>query len=333
MRTRRLFLIAIVALGLAPGHLIRSDVPPPDLSAAVTLEALSYSDAADGPLKLAGLWQLTSENDGFGGYSAMVTLDELTFLAGSDAGRVLLLTRPDRDGPDPVVAGFKGFSNDDWIRIDLEALTRDPKTGEFWAGIEGSNHLVRFNSDRTWAAAIKQPAMKDWAHNLGAESIVRLGDGRLVVIAEEDRGGGTHEALVFSGDPVSGAEPIQFTVAGQAGYNPSEATLLPDGRVLVVLRAFELGLPPYFTAKLAVFEPQEIESGATVSLDEIADLASPFPQENFEGAVVTEEAGGDWAIWLISDDNFSQFQRTLILRLDWSQAARSQADARQKARR
>ena len=322
MRIGRIFLVALLALGLSPGVFVRSDVAPPDLTGSVEIRALAFDAVTNGPLSLGGLWHLTSENDGFGGYSALVSLGGDNFLAGSDAGRVLLLTRPDREGPAPEVSGFTGFSNDGWIRIDLESIVRDPQTGRFWSGIEGSNHIVRFNPDRTWSAAFKPPAMQDWANNSGAEAMVRLADGRIIVIAEEDRGDARHEALVFEGDPVRGAAPAGFTLIGETGYNPAEATLLPDGRVLVILRAFELGLPPYFSVKLATFDPQDIREGEAIALQPLSDLGRPFPQENFEGAVVMQEHGGDWAIWLISDDNFSKLQRTLLMRLDWPEAAR-----------
>jgi hypothetical protein len=50
---------------------------------------------------------------------------------------------------------------------------------------------------------------------------------------------------------------------------------------------------------------------------ELARLgAGSFP-ENFEGVAVRPAGDGRYLIYLIADDNFSAFQRTLLLQLAW----------------
>ncbi|MCA0910104.1 esterase-like activity of phytase family protein [Qipengyuania gaetbuli] len=326
MRPTRLILCACVIAGLTPGTFLRSEIPPPDLAAPIEIVPLDTAPANSGPLTLAGAWEITGENDGIGGYSALLALDEDTLLAASDAGRVLILPRPDRTGLGPAeVSGFTGLTNDGWIRVDVESLVHDPATGAYWAGIEGSNHIVRFAADRSWSAAAKPASMQEWGHNTGAEAMVLLPDGRAIVI-EEGVASRPPSGIVFDGDPVRVEASATFTLDGTGGYKPADATMLPDGRVAVLLRAWALGLPPRFSARLAVFDPAQIADGATIALEPLADLGEGFPSDNYEGLLVTGDKDGDWTVWLVSDDNFASFQRSLLLKLDWPRT-------RQKARR
>ena len=328
MRKKRIFLLAAVALGLAPGTFVRSEVTF-DYNSPVTIRALGFEPADSGPLSLAGVWQIDSLNDHVGGYSALVALDDDTFLAASDAGRLLEIERPDRSDAPPRLEKFSRFRDAEWMKVDVEALARDPGTGQLWIAIEELNRIVRFGPQRKRGAVRSPPQMAAWPDNAGPESMVRLADGQFIIIAEAGGENGQHAALLYARDPLLGGKAIQFTVEGEGGYNPSDATQMPDGRILVILRGVELGFPIHFPVKLAVFDPGEIAEKEVVKLDQLARIDRPFPSENYEGVLVTQEAGGDWSVWLIADDNFSRFQRTLLLKLDWKRGP----GTRQKARR
>ena len=328
MRKKRIFLLAAVALGLAPGTFVRSEVTF-DYNSPVTIRALGFEPADSGPLSLAGVWQIASLNDHVGGYSALVALDDDTFLAASDAGRLLEIARPDRSDAAPRLEKFSRFRDAEWMKVDVEALARDPGTGQLWIAIESLNRIVRFGKQRSRGVVRSPKQMADWPENAGPESMVRLADGRFIIIAEAGGESGQHSALLYARDPLLGGKANQFTVEGEGGYNPSDATQMPDGRILVILRAVEVGFPIHFPVKLAVFDPREIAEKEVVKLDQLARIDTPFPSENYEGVLVTQEAGGDWSVWLIADDNFSRFQRTLLLKLDWKRGP----GTRQKARR
>ena len=45
----------------------------------------------------------------------------------------------------------------------------------------------------------------------------------------------------------------------------------------------------------------------------LARLESPLAVDNMEGLAVTQEDGRD-IVWIISDDNFNAFQRTLLMK-------------------
>ena len=48
----------------------------------------------------------------------------------------------------------------------------------------------------------------------------------------------------------------------------------------------------------------------------LAEFGAAIPRDNYEGLAVTEDADG-MHLWLISDDNFMSFQRTMLLKLRW----------------
>ena len=50
--------------------------------------------------------------------------------------------------------------------------------------------------------------------------------------------------------------------------------------------------------------------------EDLAELGKTIPRDNYEGLTLTEDADGQH-VWLISDDNFMSFQRTLLLKLRW----------------
>jgi hypothetical protein len=47
------------------------------------------------------------------------------------------------------------------------------------------------------------------------------------------------------------------------------------------------------------------------------DLAPPLTVDNFEGMTAVIDAAGKTRFYLVSDDNASSSQRTLLLAFDW----------------
>lgn len=204
---------------------------------------------------------------------------------------------------------------------DSESMIVDPATGDLSIGFEYANAIWRYDHQlkvvRRHAAP---PAMHSWHENGGPEAMVRLPDGATIVFAETvlpklrrtlQRAPG-RIAIRFSGD--STVEPnsrFGFVYLPPENYDPSDATLLPDGRILVLNRRF--ALPFNFTAKLTIIDPKAIRPGARVKGEEIAPFTAPLLHDNFEGLVVLQE-GPDTVIWMVSDDNQLFLQRSLLLK-------------------
>ncbi|MXO51856.1 esterase-like activity of phytase family protein [Erythrobacter gaetbuli] len=325
MRPRRLVLAILVALSLAPSTFMRSP-PPPVGSPYARFAPIEFAPATIGPLELAGAWEIVGRHRDFGGFSAMVILPDGQMRLGSDAGRLFTIGRPDRAGEIGGLTVLAQRRGDGKVDLDLEALTRDPDTGDVWGAYESSNRIVRFDQAMQIEATRKPPEMRDWGVNSGPEAFARLPNGRFIAIEERSQrwGSTNHRGVLFSGDPVRDVSSEPFTLDAPEGYRPVDATALDEGRVLVLLRSLEFGFPPRFGTAIGMIDIAALGSGKPVTVQMVAALVSPVPADNFEAIAVTRE-GGDLAVWLVSDDNFMSYQRTLVLKFVWQ--------ARQKARR
>jgi hypothetical protein len=323
---RRLAPLTIVALGLAPGTWLRT--PPAqftDERPVLSATPLPLPDLGRSDLRVAGAWALSSPNHHFGGYSALAVLPDGSLLAVSDRGRRLRFTPPGRTGP---VASFDYLGDarpGAKSGVDSEALAFDPASGRMWVAYENRNMIARYDSRFRREAAARPAAMRDWPLNSGPEAMARLADGRFVVLAEgsPDWFAPDLPALLFPGDPADGATPQRFTFKPPDGYRPVDAAPLPDGKVLILLRRVHWALPARFTGKLMIADPDAIRPGERWAADHVADLAEPLPTDNFEGLAVEPGPRGSLVVWLISDDNTSSFQRTLLLKLIWNPDAKT----------
>ncbi|TIX49093.1 esterase-like activity of phytase family protein [Alteraurantiacibacter aquimixticola] len=319
----RLLAIGLLALALAPGTLLRSDVPE-TAELGMTVRPLAATDLplTNGGFTRTGLWELDSENLNFGGYSALLALGPDLLRAFSDRGSMLTFPAP-------------GTSSDFGTRFanirdrgefagkfpDIESVTRDPATGTYWLGFEVSHSLLRYDAESRLEGGVQPPEWRGWSVNSGAEAMVRLADGRFIVLPEQGR-----VALLYPGDPVEGAEALAFGFTAPEGYSPTDMGALPDGRVLVLLRKVEMTYPP-FSVRLALADPAKIDPEQAWHLEVVADLDALLPRENYEGMAIVPGEGESVTIWLIADDNRSAFQRSLLARLEWTPESDESPDA------
>ena len=155
--------------------------------------------------------------------------------------------------------------------------------------------------------------MRRWRRDWGAEALVRLADGRFLILSEmASPRPGLARAMLLGGDPARPAtHSAPLFYRAPEGFRATDATLLPDGRLLVLNRRADWleGVG----AALVVIDPRTIRPGAVLDGREIARLEWPFIVDNMEGLSVTRE-GGRTIVWLASDDNFNPIQRTLLLK-------------------
>lgn len=321
MPRRHSFLAVALALALAPGTWLRSPEPLPDLEQVLSLVPLAAGAERLGPFRIAGVWQLGSRNSLFGSYSGLVAPAPGRLLAFSDRGDFLDFAAPD-SAPGAVRIGTVPGKGRRYKRYrDIEAASRDPASGRIFLALEGRNAVARYGPDLTLEALRTVPEMRGWSLNSGPEAMVRLGDGRFVVLCECTTGLfalGRHPALLFAGDPAAPGAARYFTFSGAAGYRPTDLALLPDGRVLVLVRRLTWPMPPRFKAKLLLADPAGIAPDGTWQATELADLSGPLPVDNFEALAVTADDEGKLTAWLLSDDNQALTQRTLLVQLDFS---------------
>lgn len=295
----------------------------PDWSGDTVLTATPVALDSDDParrrvggLTFLGGWRLTSRDPAFGGISSMlVEGDRFTLL--SDYALVSRFRFDGRTIRDARFTALPGSFGAGWAKpdFDSESLAHDPASGRFWVGFEGWNAIARYAPDLSRReSAVRPLPMRKWPANGGPESVARLADGGFVVIGETAHGphGLGRRALRFFGDPtLPGARGFGFVYLPPAHCDPSDAVQLPDGRLLVLNRRFQL--PFVFTAILTVVDTRAIRPGARVTGREIARFAAPLLHDNFEALSIVRE-GDDTILWMASDDNQLSLQRSLLLK-------------------
>ncbi len=324
---RRFIPIVLVAMALAPVTWLRSEVPPPNLSGPIYFTRLAMPQPSAGEVRLIGGWMLASTNDHFGGYSAMIALDGGHLIAASDRGRIMRLTMSGDGPPTAKMAYLSGNLQPEKRLIDVESMTHDPATGRIWIGYEGVNAVERLDADLEHPVRVRPAQMRDWPANKGAEAMVRLDDGRFILLAEGARGWGNQGSagLLFASDsvanPVSGVDADEFLFDPPSGYRPVDMVQIPDGRVLILVRRVHWEIMPRFTVKLVLADPAKIVPGKHWGGRVIATIAPPIPSDNFEGLAMWPRDDGLLDLWMISDDNRADFQRTYLLNLRWDPRA------------
>lgn len=313
---RILFLLAAFVLlaTFAPPALQHREPPPAVTWIRFTPVALDADDPGSkrlGRLAFLGAWALTSNDPRVGGLSAL-HVEGGEALAMSDAGWRIRFPLPPRSGAVraaiAMIAQGPGPLGDKSNR-DIESLVVE--NGEAWLGFEQSNAVWRYDR-RTFAArASASPrAMARWSNNAGPEAMVRLADGRFLVFAEGE--GGESDALLFAGDPaVAGTPVLRLRYRPPGGHRITDAALLPDGRLALLNRS--VGLFAGFTARLTIAVLPRPGAGALIAGEEAAAFEGAVTRDNLEGLSVTRE-GGRTILWLVSDDNYNPFQRTLLMK-------------------
>lgn len=267
---------------------------------------------------------LTSSFRGFGGLSG-IRLDSKgeRFISFSDKGRWFtgrivyqagVMTGLDDVeaapmlGPDGRPITTRGWFDTESIAID---------GSQVYIGLERVNQVLRFDFSKGFTRARGEvvpmpPAVKKLPFNDGLEALVWVPKGRPLagtLIALSERGLDADGNLIAF--LVGGPLPGQFSVRRTDKFDISDATLLASGELLILERKFSLlegvGI------RIRSIPLTSLAPGAVVDGPAIfeADLGDQI--DNMEGidAHVTPE--GETVLTLISDDNFSMIERTLLL--------------------
>jgi Uncharacterized protein conserved in bacteria len=95
------------------------------------------------------------------------------------------------------------------------------------------------------------------------------------------------------------------------GFQVSDCAALKNGDVIFLERRYvPLGI---LFARLKLVKAVNIRPGAKLAGEELLRLEYPLEVDNFEGVAVQEDALKGTTIYLVSDDNYNVFQRTLLL--------------------
>jgi hypothetical protein len=333
-------LSAIAMPGFARAQLATQPPPkpiPPDefsVAAPVSIEVnarpIPSFDTRDrshvrfGSLEYRSGLILTSRFRGFGGLSGL-RLDAKgeRFISISDkgswfTGRIVYQGR-EMTGLDDVEAApmlgpdGRPITARGWF--DSESIALD---GPFvYIGLERVNQLLRFDFSKGFTRARGEvvplpPAARKLPFNKGLEALVMVPKGlalagTLIAISERglDRDGNIMAFLI------GGPTPGQFSLRRTNDYDVSDAVLLPSGDLLVLERKFS------FLAGVGIrirrIALKSVAPGAVVDGPSIFDADLGHEIDNMEGIDAHVAPEGDTVLTMVSDDNFSMIQRTLLL--------------------
>ncbi len=309
------FLSALLVAGTLLATPAAADSTPIQLH-----EGLSGQDRV-GRLIYRGGLELNFDNPNFGGISAM-EIDSagraLTML--TDRGyRAELFLDYDRTGDLSVaklediapVTGAVGRSINDERNSDIEAIARMPNGG--WVvAFERNHRLLHFPASfaplrSSPRLLITPPGLERARANRGIEAASETADIQILLITEDLI---TTRAFTTAWLG-NGAEwtPMAYTLFPP--YKPTGAALLANGDIVVLERRFT---PPRDVGSRITRIPQRgLRPGAPIQTFEIARLESPFVTENFEAITARAAGRGKTLIYVASDNNFSDDQRSLLL--------------------
>jgi hypothetical protein len=197
---------------------------------------------------------------------------------------------------------------------DSESIALDGSL--VYVGLERVNQVLRFDFSKGFTRSRGEvvplpPAAKKLPNNKGLEALVMVPKGLPLagtLIALSERGLDANGNLIAF--LVGGSSPGQFSVRRTDDFDISDAVLL-SGDLLILERKFSwlsgVGIR-IRRIPLKSVAPGALVDGPSIFL---ADLGQEI--DNMEGidAHVTRE--GDTVLTMVSDDNFSMLQRTLLL--------------------
>ena len=282
-------------------------------------------------LEIRQVLHLRSEDPGFGGLSGMVVApDGATVLTVSDRGDWLHLQLSYAD--DGRIAGIPSATIGPILtpsgrpvegRMEHDAESMIMLGDSYVVGFEGDHRLWRYacTGDDVFACrpTVQRPprAIRRAGENNGFEAVATLADGRVLILAEEliDRRGrlrGWISAPRTGNQDAKRWRAINLPVDG--AYRPTSLIGLANGDAVLVERSYsaEEGV----RIRISKLAGDSIRPGRTLTRDVIARLDDSLaPVDNLEAGHAIVDAAGNTTIFVISDDNFSDRQRTLLFEL------------------
>jgi hypothetical protein len=211
-------------------------------------------------------------------------------------------------GPDGKPITSLGWFDSESIAID----------GSFvYIGLERVNKVLRFDFNKGFTRArgevVPLPtAASKLPNNKGLEALVFVPKGQPLagtLIAMSERGLDANGNLIAF--LVGGPSPGQFSVRRTEEFDVSDAVLLATGYLLILERKFSwvsgVGI------RIRRIPLTSVAPGAIIDGPSIfeADLGNEV--DNMEGIDAHLTAEGETVLTMVSDDNFSPIQRTLLL--------------------
>jgi hypothetical protein len=277
-----------------------------------------------GPLQFRGGLELSSSHKQFGGLSAIrLAANGANFLAVTDRG-YWLRGRLTYDGNAPVgitdaeiapilYSDGKPIQGRGWY--DTEALAEDG--GFAYVALERVHRILKFDTGKRGLLARGTlvpvpPEMGKLPSNRGIECLMVAPKGSAMagaLIAISERG--LDEAKNIRGFLIGGPKPGLFSIKPTEEFDIVDCAITPSSDVLILERYFSWRKG--VAMRIRKIALADIVPGAVLEPKELITADMGYQIDNMEGLSVHRAANGDVVLTLVSDDNFSFIQRTLLL--------------------
>ena len=263
----------------------------------------------------------------FGGYSGLaVDPSGQTLLAISDAGSWMRATlaydgRKLRGLSDVVlgpILGADGKPLADDAERDSEGMTLadgDPRRGTALVSFERKHRIMRypFTLERFGppAGSVPLPAgAKAMVANRGIEAMALIKTGKLkgTLLAFAEGRADKNGNLI--GWLIGGPTPGGVLLKRIGGFDITDAASLPDGGVVLLERRFRFS--EGIKMRIRRLAASEIRRGALMQGEVLLEADDSLNIDNMEAIAAHRAASGETILTVMSDDNFSALQRTLI---------------------
>lgn len=321
--------LALAALAICPAPL-RAQAPQPPEKVEIRARPIDAFQPGQpdrrifGSLEFRGGLELSSPAKNFGGLSSIrVAPDGSHFLALTDKAdwlRGRIVYRGDRPagvagaemapmlGPDGRPLTARGW-------YDAEALALDGTYA--YVALERVHRIVRFDvgKDGLLARGQNMPVPAEFAKlpsNRGIECLLAMPKGTplagaLMAISERSLDGEGN----IRGFLIGGPKPGAFTVKRKDDFDIVDCALLPGSDLLLLERFFtwQKGV----AMRIRRVPLSQLLPGAQLDGPSLIQADMGYQIDNMEGLSVHRAADGTVVLTLVSDDNFSIIQRTLLL--------------------
>jgi len=281
-----------------------------------------------GKLTFRGGLNLFGRSRHFGGFSGIaIDASGTTLLAVTDAGAWMRATLDyngrwlksfDEVSLGPIL-GHDGKPLQTEAERDAEGLalaSGDTQAGQAYVAFEREQRILRYAFDPARfgppSGVVRLPKEAGaMSANQGIEAVALIHAGRLkgtiVAFSErlKDRNGNLKGWLI--GGPTPGA----ITVRRLGGFDITDAAGLPDGGLVILERRFRYS--EGVKMRIRRIAAAELKPGKLIAGEVLLEATDRLNIDNMEAIAVHRSRAGETILTLMSDDNFSPLQRSLIM--------------------
>ena len=280
---------------------------------------IGSSETRFGALEFIGGLVLQSKHEEFGGISGIRFVRDENFIAVTDKARVITGTLKRKDSKPHAIKGEKitriKASNGATITgaNDKDAEAIEVIGNQFFVGYERNDRILRLNLRGRKLVAdgayLIDFTPYGFPNNKGPEALAYdQNSKKLFAFAEyalnEE---GNQRGFIIS----AGKVEREISVKHRDGFSLTDAHFLPNGDLLILERYYNPFAGAYMRIRRILKET--LFSEKPLDGEILIDVDGDYAIDNMEGLAVSFMQDGSTRLTLVSDDNFSRNQRTILL--------------------